>query len=333
MSADFTRNPLFRHTLSAAALMAGYRPHFEHPNKQTIYDIAVPVGATHTGAIECTRWPELPLPQHVDLSAVDQLCEAQPNPYAYQAALPGAVEWHVNFADPELFGHFEGPLFAQDEIQVAEHPGLGAVRDELRRRGEWTLTMDEGRPTPILVSGVERRCSVSTRPNARVGWPQGLYGNNLAKAPSESIPSAVTLVEPPTITNLIAMVAPLPRYGVYDRDTIEFVLGTVYTAFAAARGESARIGGAEAPVVVHTGFWGCGAFGGNRQLMTALQLIGARMAGIDRVVFHAMDQAGVAQVAAVVASVPELSTGVAPVGTILDQVEARGYRWGSGDGT
>jgi hypothetical protein len=47
---------------------------------------------------------------------------------------------------------------------------------------------------------------------------------------------------------------------------IEFVLATAFTGFSAARLESARLN--PSPVVaIHTGFWGCGAFGGNRVLM------------------------------------------------------------------
>lgn len=42
------------------------------------------------------------------------------------------VDWHINFADFHLFGFYEGGLFAQDEMQVAEHPILGSIRDYLR---------------------------------------------------------------------------------------------------------------------------------------------------------------------------------------------------------
>ncbi len=44
--------------------------------------------------------------------------------------------------------------------------------------------------------------------------------------------------------------------------------------------------------MIHTGFWGCGAFGGNRVLMTTLQILAAEMAGLERVVFHTGDASG-----------------------------------------
>ncbi len=48
--------------------------------------------------------------------------------YASATGVAGAVEWHVNFADPRLFTAYGTGFFAQDEMQVAEHPGLGALR-------------------------------------------------------------------------------------------------------------------------------------------------------------------------------------------------------------
>lgn len=35
------------------------------------------------------------------------------------------IEFHVNFADTHLFGYYGGGLFAQDELQVGEHPSCG----------------------------------------------------------------------------------------------------------------------------------------------------------------------------------------------------------------
>jgi hypothetical protein len=69
-------------------------------------------------------------------------------------------------------------------------------------------------------------------------------------------------------------------------DAIEYVLVTAFTAFRAAALESARSHGAGSPVVVHAGFWGCGAFGGHRVLMTTLQVLAAEMAGLHQIVLH-----------------------------------------------
>jgi hypothetical protein len=41
----------------------------------------------------------------------------------------------VNFADEHLFVAYASRLFAQDEIQVAEHPSLGHLKEKLVRKG------------------------------------------------------------------------------------------------------------------------------------------------------------------------------------------------------
>ncbi len=78
------------------------------------------------------------------------------------------------------------------------------------------------------------------------------------------------------------------------------------------------------PVEVRTGFWGCGAFGGNRHVMTILQLAAARLAGVSRVRFYAFDDAGIATFEQARA----VKLGADPIEAVLE----RGYRWGVSDG-
>ena len=72
--------------------------------------------------------------------------------FDYQPAIEGqdVVEWHVNFADPHLFVAYAAGLFAQDEMQVAEHPGLAALKQALAAADVETRT--DGPEGP-------RRCS------------------------------------------------------------------------------------------------------------------------------------------------------------------------------
>ena len=114
----------------------------------------------------------------------------------------GAVEWHVNFADPHLFAAYGSGLFAQHELQVAEHPALGALREALLAEGLPALTVEDDRPTPVLVMGVERRCRVDTVHSR-------LYGNAFARATPAAIRTATAAIAPPTISNVIAMAAPV----------------------------------------------------------------------------------------------------------------------------
>jgi hypothetical protein len=153
--------PLQRRTYEAAALVRQHRLVLRNENKQLLFSIAAPPGPGHAGTLEYSRWPELPLPQRLELDArdLDRLVDVRDGYYDYRPVLdPGVgVEWHVNFADPNLFYAYGSALFAQDEIQVAEHPVLGSLREALVAEGRPATTIANGRPTPVLVLGAERR--------------------------------------------------------------------------------------------------------------------------------------------------------------------------------
>ena len=103
--------------------------------------------------------------------------------------------------------------------------------------------------------------------------------------------AATRALVPPTISNILAMAAPAWGNGDYTEQEIAYVLNAAFTGFSAARRESKRFAGASSRAVIHTGFWGCGAFGGNRSLMTILQAMAGDLAGVD-IEFWAFDQAG-----------------------------------------
>jgi hypothetical protein len=86
-------------------------------------------------------------------------------------------------------------------------------------------------------------------------------------------------------------------------------------------------------VVVHTGYWGCGAFGGNRELMVLLQVVAARMAGLERLVFHTGAPGVDVPIAKAQGLLEELAGGD-PSATVdlLAAIGAHGFRWGVSDG-
>ena len=152
-------------------------------NKQVLFAIACPPGAVHSGRLEYSRWPEIPLPLPLDSIPLrhDRSVLIRDGFYDYGPILdPGdGVEWHVNFADPNLFYAYGSVLFAQDEIQVAEHPVLGSLREALVAEGRPSTTIENGRPTPVLVMGAERRIHIQTSPGAGSGGPSWLYGDGV----------------------------------------------------------------------------------------------------------------------------------------------------------
>jgi hypothetical protein len=260
----------------------------ENRNKRLVYKVAYHERAklSHQPSAYM-RWRGV---DNCDLPGTDEMFPAEDwvEPvagfYDYKPFRPnnGWEDWHVNFADPSLFAYYGGPLLAQDEMMVAEHPVLANLREHLLAIGCPTLTCEDDRPTPATIRDVPRRCSIDTSPCD--DRPNGLYGFRFAMASPDAVRSAVTSIDPPAMTNVIAMSSIPGGYGRYTEDEIGYLLKTAYTGFAAARFQSDSN-----QVVVHTGFWGCGAFGGNKTLMTLIQVIAASMANV-RLVFHYGDE-------------------------------------------
>src|SRR4051794_33282114 len=134
--------PIERLTFDAAALMREHPPKLNNGNKRVVFDVACPDG-TAGGRIEYSQWRAMPLPPALEPDTPLRV-DARPDVYDYapvDASQP-AVEWHVNFADPRLFVAYGSRLLAQDEMQAAEHPVLGSLREALLARGDEPLTVD-----------------------------------------------------------------------------------------------------------------------------------------------------------------------------------------------
>ena len=296
--------------------MAGHPSRFQHPNKKLVFELACPPGSTHRGTLKLTQWAAAPLPAVVTLGDLD--LQSVPAVYSYETV---PALWHVNFADPRLFCAYGSGLLAQDELQVAEHPALGSIREALLADGQPALT-----ETAVLITGAERRCRVD----------RSLYGNRFAVSSDRAVRQAVEVFAHPTVSNLIAIAAPASHGGgPYWRAQLEAILRTAFTGFAAAMVVSTQ----EWPgaiVEIRTGFWGCGAFGGNRRAMTLLQVLAARLAGVHRVRFFTFDARGQDDFAAGVAdlqSVLSEERGAVELPAIIDRIEDLDYEWGASDGT
>lgn len=310
--------PLLRREFRPSALLSLHPPQLRHPSKQLVWDLACPPDAVHGGTIELTRWAAAPLPERVALAPTD--IAAVPGVYEYG---DDAGVWHVNFADPELFVAYGSRLLAQDELQCAEHPALGSLREALLAEQLPARTEEDGAPTPVLVAGVERRCALDTRV---------LYGNRFAAASPSIVREHTRVLAPPTRTNLVAIAAPVGS-GPYYRHQIDRIVTTAYTGFAAAAHESRRRWPG-VPVEIRTGFWGCGAFGGNRALMTMLQLLAARLAGIDRLRFYTVELPGLKDFAAGRDTLAALlATPPGSLDALLERIADLDYAWGVGNGT
>jgi hypothetical protein len=286
-----TDNLIHRQIFDARTLREDYPPRYHHQNKKVVDRIATPLGSHHSGEIVFSRWRSISLAETNELAA-DYPTEVivKEGYFTYKGDVDrqplDSIVWHVNFADKQLFFGYAGGLFAQDEMQVAEHPALASLREALLAQKIPPVTVEAGKPTPVIVKGVERRCQIATDPNPDRERPFGLYGNHFARASSKAIELATQPLQPPSIVNIIAMEAPPGGFGIYTTETISYILETAITGFAAAKVESRSSSGENPCITVNTGFWGCGAFGGNRVLMLLLQMLAARCVGVDRLVFY-----------------------------------------------
>ncbi|KAJ3158749.1 hypothetical protein HK101_001231 [Irineochytrium annulatum] len=160
------------------------------------------------------------------------------------------------------------------------------------------LSRDQSqRPTPFLLMDVPLVCNVAAGKYYDKGFKMNpnavadLAKDGLTHHPRDKRPK----------NNLVCMSAPdqlfnplRARVGPYTIYQIRFIYRTAYTAFSGiVRKMEERCiidNGVEHAknlfIALHTGFWGCGSFGGNKKLMAYLQIVAAAAAGIDRLEFH-----------------------------------------------
>lgn len=325
-----------RAAFDAASLVAQSPLKLTHPNKAFLYELVGQSRAPVAGEIVVSRWSAMPVRSKPREGPAPRF-ETCDDPFDYEPA-PVAerpVVWHLNFADDHLFAFYGGPAFGQDEIQVAEHPALASLLGRLRDgplQGLAPLTRERGAATPVLITGVERRASIDTASDLLAGRLYGLYGRRFQRATQAEIRSAVTRLDPPTTTNLIAIAALQGGAGVYTEAQLCETLATAYTGFRAACLESRRLAGPGAKTVVHTGHWGGGAFGNDRVLMATLQLLAARLAGLDALTYHTFDTQGAADYAAATRLLERLLISAATTAEIIAALLARKFTWGTPDG-
>ncbi len=323
------------HTFDVQSLIDSHPPQLKNANKKIVYQIASPPNSIHHGRLTFSRWQAIPLTQ-IDPAPIHETAFEERIGYFEYKSFPDLdrVEWYLNFAHSDLFCAYGFAVFAQDELQVAEHPSLASLREALLSAKIEPLTVANGMPTPITIRGVERRCKIAIDVNPQQQRPFGLYGNNFARASAEAVALATQPIDPSTITNIIAMEAPAGGYGSYQYDEIEYVLTTAVTGFSAAKIESQLV--SESPLtIVHTGFWGCGAYGGNRVLMALLQLLAARFARLDRLIFHTTDLEG-SQALSKAHKILErdfvIASSCLEIPALLAKIEAMKFHWGVSDG-
>ena len=121
---------LSSHQFDANELLAQYPPVITVINKAIVFKLGLSEHYADSPIIGYTRWAQMELPRDVHKTDIELV--HQNGFFSYPSSTEGRIEWHVNFAHEDIFGFYGGPLFAQDEMQVAEPMTLnGYIEQEL----------------------------------------------------------------------------------------------------------------------------------------------------------------------------------------------------------
>jgi hypothetical protein len=132
------KNLLIEKTYKSDELFSKYPPKLFSSKKKLVLQFSNAKEIPHSSNIFFSKFQEIPLPK--DLTTETKFIMKE-DTFDYKLVEESSLEWHINFADFNLFGFYGGSLFAQDEIQVAEHPILASLRQEL----EATMNGDQSK--------------------------------------------------------------------------------------------------------------------------------------------------------------------------------------------
>ena len=250
-------------------------------------------------------------------------------PFLYDASTAQTVHWTANFADSHLFGFCDGPLLAQDELQVLEHPALAHVKNALPA-GQRILRPYEA----ALFQNVPRLGALDT--TTPLANHQTLYGNNFSRATQQDIQSHLVRFENPVLSNIFAIAAPHIASNLvgqpYQKRDLESLF---YTFYNASKGMKETCLGKR--VVVHTGNWGAGAFGNDPKTVHLIQLAAARCAGIDEIRMYPMSNQAELLAARLLLNQIEQQNPQMTIGQLLDHLTTHAATYGltyqAGNGT
>lgn len=235
----------------------------------------------------------IPLEQEVHVTKVEQtplsdgtifnnlaphLVLLESTPFLYPE---GDEHWTANFGDSHLFFGCKSGLFAQDELQASEHPAIVHLLPGFERMGPLTKN-----GSAVLIQGLKRYGNVNTN-QIIPRLQKTIYGNAFSQATHWEIDAVLEKFPEPRNSNIFVFVAPnIPANIAGQRYSTD----RIYTLFSNAFAAFSTIIQKNPYAIVHTGNWGCGAFGNNPKLVALIQLVAARLAGVKELRYYAMNQ-------------------------------------------
>ena len=228
------------------------------------------------------------------------------------------VVWAVNFADPNIFQYYGTDLFAQDEIQVAEHPFLASIREMLLVKRFNTNTIDDnGFGSNMIFTNIPRMCSIEISDK--------IYGVNFKNCDLENILYSTKTIHN-SISNIIAMSSLFGFDGLYRAEQIGWLISNAYSAFVGAK----LISNTKS-CSIQTGFWGCGAFGGNKTLMIIVQIIVAHLSRVEKISFYIVNQKNLICANEAVLLAKKLLNNFSSTECIINELVNLNFNWRNSD--
>ena len=197
---------------------------------------------------------------------------------------------YIDFAHATTFGGAYRTFgCVQEERMFSEFPSLafldfmtkdaGGVHPCVDKDGGHSGYPPHTEPQPFIIEGVK----------AEYNLDKVTYGSSFHDLSKDKIEAGVEKIDSPfvDILGLAAMdwrgIAPENR--IYTEDQLKYMFGAAYLGFEGAN-QLAITRGHE-PTTIHTAPWGCGAFENSFNTILFIQLLAAKMAGVD-LIFHAV---------------------------------------------
>jgi len=174
-----------------------------------------------------------------------------------------------------------------------------------------------------LIENVEQWIKVNTAPILEDGTVCQIYGSNFSSASDKALAAGIKVVDETLLNNFMAVAAPACGSDEYSYDEIEDILTTLLCAYAKAK----ELSGAK-KCVVHGGNWGCGAFGGNPELMYFAQIFAASVTGIDELVLHSVDDDFYDDAVSLFEDFDESVS----LNSVIETLREEEFEWGESDG-
>lgn len=347
-----------KESVKVQELFKNFPPKYQNATKRKYYEKAAYIHRHQKGIIKISRW-QFANERKSPLELIQQATVIENDPKFFDYSDNDTEDsrvFYLNFADPLLFGYYDTNLFAQDEIQTFEHPLLASVSEYLEAKkisGLEPLTEVKERtndekhrilhiPTPYIIENVPYWIQVNTNPVLKNGKTANIYGRNFsiaskyAESETESedkqiareiFSRAFTLIEREEKHNILAMAAPSSGYGndLYTEQELILLLTCLLVGFGGAAKCTSQSKKEEC--VIHTGNWGCGAFGNDKELVYLMQMFCASVTGISKIVFHGLSITDKVIFENARKKLAELKDG----DRIIDFLLAQEYRWHFGD--